>query len=104
MKSKICFVGHSHVPGIFFSKNNDVKYAYKERIKVPQSKGEKLIVNVGSVGQPRDGDPRLCYCIYDTDKKTIELKRLHYDVEKAQKKILNESLPPTLAYRLSEGM
>lgn len=102
MDTKICFVGHSHVPGIFSYKDKALNYFYKENVKI--SKSEKLIVNAGSVGQPRDGDWRLCYSIYDTDKAVIELKRLPYDVEKAQKKILKAGLPNFLAHRLSKGM
>ena len=78
-----------------------MNYSYKEKVKL--SKDEKMIVNAGSIGQPRDGDPRLCYAIYDVDKDLVELKRLPYDIEKAQEKILKAGLPPYLAYRLSEG-
>jgi diadenosine tetraphosphatase ApaH/serine/threonine PP2A family protein phosphatase len=65
--------------------------------------GNKYLINVGSVGQPRDGDPRACYCIFDTDKKTISIKRVEYDVKKAHDKILAAGLPIMLAYRLLEG-
>jgi diadenosine tetraphosphatase ApaH/serine/threonine PP2A family protein phosphatase len=60
-------------------------------------------VNVGSVGQPRDGDPRAAYAIYDDAKRTLEIKRVKYDIKKAQEKILNAGLPSVLAYRLSTG-
>lgn len=102
MDRQVCFVGHSHVPGIFSHKNNRLNYFYKEKVRL--SKDEKLIVNVGSIGQPRDGDPRLCYSVYDTGRNLIELKRLTYDIKKTQKKILDAGLPPFLAHRLSEGV
>ncbi len=102
MKTDICFVGHTHVPGIFSIKNGRLKYFCKEKTKI--SKGERLIVNAGSVGQPRDGDPRLCYCVYDADALTVELKRLAYDVEKAQRKTLKAALPSFFAYRLGAGV
>lgn len=102
METRVSFVGHSHVPGIFSSKHGNLTYFYKEKITF--SRDERLIVNVGSIGQPRDGDPRLCYSIYDTDKNIVELRRLPYNVEKAQKKILDAGLPPFLAHRLSQGI
>ena len=102
MKKPVIFVGHSHVPGIFSQKNKRINFFCKEKMKI--SKGEKVIVNTGSVGQPRDGDPRLCYAVYDTDKNTIELKRLPYDIEKAREKIVNAGLPQFLANRLRGGV
>jgi predicted phosphodiesterase len=102
MDMRICFVGHSHVPGIFSYKNKRVDYFYKEKARL--SGEEKVIVNVGSVGQPRDGDPRLSYCVYDSDEDSLALRRVTYDIEKAQKKILKAGLPPLLAHRLKMGM
>ncbi|MGB2705309.1 MAG: metallophosphoesterase family protein [Candidatus Omnitrophota bacterium] len=102
METDICFVGHSHMPGIFLLRNGGLKYFYKEKTKM--SRDEKLIVNTGSIGQPRDGDPRLCYCVYDTDTGFVELKRIQYDIEKAQKKTLKAGLPAFLAYRLGVGV
>ena len=102
METPVTFVGPSHVPGIFSKKKGSLNYFYKEKVKL--SRGESLIINVGSVGQPRDGDPRLCYSVYDTSKNLIELKRLSYDIKKAQRKILDARIPTFLAYRLSEGV
>jgi predicted phosphodiesterase len=103
MKTRVCFVGHSHVPGIFsYTGKNNISYFYKEKMKL--AKNNRAIINVGSIGQPRDGDPRLCYCVYDASEKRVELKKISYDVEKAQRKILKAGLPPFLAHRLSEGM
>jgi diadenosine tetraphosphatase ApaH/serine/threonine PP2A family protein phosphatase len=65
--------------------------------------GARHIVNVGSVGQPRDGDPRSAYCILDIDRGTIEIKRVAYDVEKARDKIVKAGLPGFLGDRLLYG-
>ena len=58
---------------------------------------------VGSVGQPRDNNPKAAYVIYDLNEGSIEIRRLDYDIAKAQKKILEAGLPPRLAERLSFG-
>ena len=64
---------------------------------------KKYVVNVGSVGQPRDGDPKASFAIYDKHSGTIEIKRVSYDIESAQRKIIAAGLPPFLASRLAEG-
>ncbi len=89
----ICFVGHSHIPGIFCDKQ-DVSHV---------ERGRKYIVNVGSVGQPRDHDRRLSFGIFDTETFTYENIRSEYDVKKASEKILHAGLPPTLAERILVG-
>jgi predicted phosphodiesterase len=101
MKSPLCFVGHSHVPAIFVS--NDAKVEYRERMDIKLNSESKQLINVGSVGQPRDGDPRASFAIYDDEEYTVGIKRVEYDVRKAQEKIIKAGLPPKLAYRLSEG-
>jgi len=65
--------------------------------------GNRYFINVGSVGQPRDGDPRAAYCIYDSDELTVELFRLDYDIEATQAKIREAGLPERLAERLDYG-
>ncbi len=89
----ICFVGHSHVPGIFCE---DIWTRKVER-------GKRFIVNVGSVGQPRDNDPRLCFGILDTDAWEFEFIRAEYDVIGASEKIRKNGLPRRLAERILEG-
>ena len=88
---RICLVGHSHVPG-----------DYREREPNPGAK-PKRIVNVGSVGQPRDRDPRLCFVIFDTETDEVEFIRQEYDVETAAGKIRRAGLPEFLADRLFWG-
>ena len=65
--------------------------------------GIKYFINVGSVGQPRDRDNRACYAVYDTDTRTVTIKRVPYDIEAAQQAILAVGLPEYLAERLANG-
>jgi len=101
LKKQICFVGHTHRPGVFVELEDNLFY---KALGILQLEGQKrYIVNVGSVGQPRDSDPRAAYVIYDTDKKAVELKRIVYHISAAQEKIINAGLPDFLASRLAEG-
>ncbi len=101
MKVPLCFVGHSHVGSIFYSKGDKVKYFAGKSIKMVA--GSKYVVNAGSIGQPRDQDPKAAYAVYDEDEGTIEIKRVKYDIKAAQDKILRCGLPNLLASRLSVG-
>jgi diadenosine tetraphosphatase ApaH/serine/threonine PP2A family protein phosphatase len=65
--------------------------------------GRKYFINVGSVGQPRDGNPKAAYVIYDVNEGSVELRRLDYDIAAAQAKIMAAGLPPRLAERLALG-
>ena len=100
--SHLCFQGHTHVPGIFtsdlrFIRPDDTGSGY-----VADQADQKLMVNVGSVGQPRDGDKRSCYVILDD--QTISYRRVEYDVEVTVKKILDEpELDDLLGIRLRDG-
>jgi predicted phosphodiesterase len=96
----VCFFGHTHVP-VAFIRDTVVKGGTYSKFKVEP--GRKYFVNVGSVGQPRDNNPKAAYVIYDMDEGTIELRRLDYDIATAQKKILDAGLPPRLAERLAFG-
>jgi diadenosine tetraphosphatase ApaH/serine/threonine PP2A family protein phosphatase len=71
------------------------------KFKVDPSK--KYFINVGAVGQPRDNNPKCAYVLYDMDAQTIELRRLDYDIESAQRKIREAGLPERLAERLAYG-
>lgn len=102
-RRKICFVGHSHVPGVFIQdKSGNIYSAKSSFIDIEQDKS--YIINVGSVGQPRDLKPGACFCIYDTEKKCVSVKRLAYDIKQAQRKIIEAGLPEFLATRLSQGI
>ena len=101
MKTNICFVGHSHVPGTYVLRDGKVFEALSSKMKI--EKGLKYIINAGSIGQPRDNDNRACYCIYDTEKEQVEFKRVEYDVKEARKKIIDAGLPEVLGERLLYG-
>jgi diadenosine tetraphosphatase ApaH/serine/threonine PP2A family protein phosphatase len=97
---RYAFQGHTHVPGIF---TEDGRFLSPDEIAarypLPPS---KMMVNVGSVGQPRDGDPRACYVILTDDQ--VEFRRVPYPVEKTMAKIhAVPELDPFLAERLQEG-
>jgi len=102
MKNFVCFVGHSHVGGIFAYNHKDVEVIEIDEV-VRIDPDRRYIINSGSIGQPRNGDPRASYAVYDDEESTVEIKRVAYDIKKAQEKILKAELPPQLAYRLSEG-
>ena len=74
-----------------------------EGTEVSLKDGYRYLVNIGSVGQPRDGNPAAAYCLYDDDKKEIKIKRIPYEIKKAQDKIVAAGLPQKLALRLSLG-
>ena len=101
MKAPVCFVGHSHIPAVFIQ--DEAGISISDKLKVNVLSGKKYIVNVGSVGQPRDHNPEAAYCIYDTDSGLIEIKRIEYNIKKAQDKIIQAGLPVFLSNRLSEG-
>ena len=97
--TNICFVGHSHVPFVF--DDGLATIDYNGVIKL--NKNKKYIVNVGSVGQPRDYNPLSCCVLFDTDKNELKFVRLEYDVKKVQEKMQEYNLPQYLIDRLSVG-
>ncbi len=100
LKTPICFYGHTHIPlALFLDKGN----IYVDRGNTfDLQNGEKVLINVGSVGQPRDWDLRASYAIYDTEKKTVKIKRVKYNINDAIGKIYLAGLPGINALRLSE--
>ncbi|MBI1850910.1 MAG: metallophosphoesterase family protein [Planctomycetes bacterium] len=98
--NKLCFCGHTHIPGVF---TDDLQYqASKVLGNEFAPDGRRAIVNVGSVGQPRDGDVRACYATFDGS--SVRWHRLDYDVAKTMAKIRSVSaLPEFLAERLGRG-
>jgi diadenosine tetraphosphatase ApaH/serine/threonine PP2A family protein phosphatase len=98
--ARVCFVGHSHVPGVYPEAGGFLTPA--EINDTWQLKGGKAIVNIGSVGQPRDGDPRATFASRDGD--TVRFHRVAYDFAATQKKIRAvPELPDYLAERLAQG-
>jgi len=102
LETNVCFLGHSHIAGIFI-KYKDGRIDYQADTPLNLEDGRKYIVNAGSVGQPRDGNPKAAYCIYDTGKKEIQIKRISYDIKAASRKIIDAGLPPFLGERLFLG-
>jgi diadenosine tetraphosphatase ApaH/serine/threonine PP2A family protein phosphatase len=98
--TSVCFFGHTHVP-VAFIRDAVVRGGTYSKFKVEP--GKKYFVNVGSVGQPRDGNPKAACVVYDLDEGSIELRRLDYDMPATQAKILAAGLPPRLAERLAQG-
>ncbi|MDD5006146.1 MAG: metallophosphoesterase family protein [Candidatus Omnitrophica bacterium] len=101
MDASVCFVGHTHISGNFIKDGNEITYNRNNVVKIEPQK--QYIVNVGSVGQPRDRDNRACFCIFDTKDKAVEIKRTDYNIRAAQKKIINAGLPLFLSERLESG-
>lgn len=97
----VCFFGHTHVGVCYALENKNVREITGSEIELEN--GVKYLINPGSVGQPRDGDPRASFLIYDNEGRA-EYRRPGYDVEKAQEKIINKGLNRILAERLSYGL
>jgi len=102
MTSEISFIGHSHRPMIL-AKAGDEEVTALEEEEAILEEGVRYIINVGSVGQPRDGNPHAAYGLYDEARRKYLLKRVSYNVGTAQKKIIRAGLPAYLAERLSAG-
>ncbi|MBM4129163.1 MAG: metallophosphoesterase family protein [Nitrospira sp.] len=94
-----CFLGHSHQPFIVERLPSGEIVTHKK--SVITGKTRRYIINAGSVGQPRDGDPRACYALIDDEK--IEIIKVPYDIESVQKRMRKEGLPSFLIERLSYG-
>lgn len=99
--TNICFIGHSHIPFIYTKNENSLFLTYDKPISL--SNADRYIINVGSVGQPRDSDPRACYAIYDSDKLEIQFFRTEYAILQTQEKMFRANLPEFLIQRLSRG-
>ncbi len=96
----LSFMGHSHVPVNFFKRKN-VSFNMDTEVKIDDN--TKIMVNVGSIGQPRDENPDAVCVVYDSDNAMIRVTRVRYDVEKAARKIVSSGLPEILAERLKYG-
>ena len=102
LETPIGFVGHTHIPGVFVEdEGKHIYYCRDDAVHIEEK--NRYIINVGSVGQPRDGNSAAIYCIYDTDQKIAWIKRVNYDFEITRNKIINAGLPRFLAERLVIG-
>ena len=97
----LCLIGHSHFPGTFDRDSSRVRYTRAADVRM--ERGHRYLVNVGSIGQPRDGDPRAAYLLYDDRERTLRHVRLEYDVDGAMRRIRDAGLPQFLAERLRWG-
>jgi predicted phosphodiesterase len=104
-KTKFCLLAHTHVPAAFsYGEGGACSFRSfsPEQELVPGE--ERLIINPGAVGQPRDGDPRASYAIYDSDKNRFWLYRVPYDITATQARMVEHKLPMRLVARLSHGV
>jgi predicted phosphodiesterase len=107
----VTFFGHSHLQGCFVGNrlsSDSYHPAYKtvgqaESLELPIKEELRYLVNPGSVGQPRDGDWRAAYAVYDSEARTVTFCRVPYDLKQAQDRILGANLPQRLATRLAAG-
>lgn len=98
LKTQICFYGHSHVPLAIFGESGSIRV--DRGCVFDLNNAEKVLINVGSVGQPRDWDIRASYAIYDDEKKVAQIKRTKYNIHDAVNKIYMAGLPEINALRL----
>ncbi len=101
MDRALCFLGHTHAANVYVDFGGNAHMVHTDQVSV-EANG-KYVVNVGSVGQPRDGNPQAAFCIYDSTEKVIQIRRMSYDIKKAQEKIIAARLPRSSADRLRLG-
>jgi diadenosine tetraphosphatase ApaH/serine/threonine PP2A family protein phosphatase len=102
----LCLFGHTHYPVTFelsAEAFDSIAPSPDTETRLQLRHGSKYLVNPGSVGQPRDGDPRAAYAIVDTTQRLVDLLRVTYPVERAQAKVIRAGLPEVLAQRLAVG-
>lgn len=100
--TRLCFVGHSHWPGVWSLGPSSRAFEPSPQ-EAKLEPGWRYLVNVGSVGQPRDRDPRACYAVWDLEAGGITFHRVPYDIQTAREKILRAGLPRYLGDRLVHG-
>ncbi len=102
--TQLCFVGHTHIPIIIVLDNEKELYVHQDTsINLNTVKDARLLINVGSVGQPRDRNPNSCYGIFDSDTGIFSYQRLSYNIEKTQAKMKKIRMPEFLVSRLQDG-
>jgi diadenosine tetraphosphatase ApaH/serine/threonine PP2A family protein phosphatase len=99
----LCFCGHTHVPAVWHLSNTGNFRSWRGQGRIQLPVDGKTLVNVGSVGQPRDLCPDACYAICDPQARWVEFRRVTYNIAKARRKILRAKLPRYAAQRLSLG-
>ncbi len=106
LQTPIGFFGHTHFPFVYSHLEGAVEVTFLEgqSNEVRLEKGVSYLINPGSIGQPRDRNPRAAFAIYDSEARTVRFHRVEYGIEEAKRKILGAGLPPALAERLSLGI
>ena len=101
----VCFVGHTHVPVTLLRlKDDPLRTAYTVDPEIDLAESAKALVNVGSVGQPRDEDPRTAFALYDSREDRVSIRRAAYDIDAEARRIRAAGLPNVLADRLFLGV
>jgi predicted phosphodiesterase len=98
---KLGFFGHTHIGMTFIDFQGSISSDHSPELLL--SSGMHYLINPGSVGQPRDGDPRASFLVYDSVDRTVRFFRVEYDIKQCQAKIVRAGLPPQLAWRLKHG-
>jgi predicted phosphodiesterase len=106
LEFSVCFFGHTHIPCVFRMEGDSVTRIFPapDGTRVLVRVGERFLINPGSVGQPRDEDPRAAFLILDETTREVTFHRVNYPIQKAQVRILEAGLPPLLAQRLQRGV
>jgi diadenosine tetraphosphatase ApaH/serine/threonine PP2A family protein phosphatase len=99
-QAPVVFHGHTHIAGVFFDEE-PLSYSKDDEFTVPA--GVTAVINVGAPGQPRDGDTRAIWCLYDTETRKGQFRRCEYDKETASRKIIESGQPSLLGERLLLG-
>jgi diadenosine tetraphosphatase ApaH/serine/threonine PP2A family protein phosphatase len=99
----ICFCGHTHVQGVWQLKENDELLSLGGEGRVQLPRDGKILINAGSVGQPRDKRPEACYALFEPEERVVEFRRLPYDIATAKARVLDAGLPPLIGERLESG-
>lgn len=110
-KATVTFFGHTHIQGIFYLRSGLIENLYpeystignKETWEFPVETGARYMINPGSIGQPRDGDWRAAFALFDSERGVVTFYRVPYDLRRAQERIFAANLPPRLATRLAAG-
>ena len=102
----LCFFGHSHIPSVFTLEPNGIRVEAIRgaRATLKLEPGKKYLINPGSVGQPRDRNPKASYAIFDASDRTVRFDRVPYDVQATRRKIHRAGLPAMLGDRLVVGL
>lgn len=104
LQSPFCLVGHSHIPFLCREAGGECRFEPFPEDEIIPLGSERLILNPGGVGQPRDGDPRPSYALYDAQRGNVQRHRVTYEIAATQEKMRREGLPEPLITRLDQGL